>query len=103
MSAIQGGLITSSTTSSVQTIHAGGNTVITPRAFRFTNTRLISGTTVQTILTVYHATADSGPQYTLKSDNDADPIAVMPVTITGKNDSARPRGQRLYTITHDLY
>ena len=104
LAVIHGGLFTSTTTSSVQTIHAGGRqaTEITPRAFRFTNTRInAAGNTVQTILTVYNATMDTGPSFTFKSDNDTDPIMVMPGSITGKPDGDRTAGQQLYTLTHD--
>jgi|GEM_PF-1767433 len=103
MNVMWGGAISASTSSSVQTIHAGGNTTITERAFRFTNTRLISSTTVQTILTVYKGTIETGPQFTLKSDNDADPIAVMPCKVIGKIDGTRTSGQQLYSLTHDVY
>jgi len=102
LAAIHGGLITSTTTSSVQTIHAGGNSTITPRAFKLTNTRYISGTTVQTILTVYNATMDTGPSITWKSDNDTDPIAVLPGSFTGKLDDSRTVGYQLYMLTHDV-
>jgi len=102
LNVMHGGAIASSTSSSVQTIHAGGYTTISERAFRFTNTRLISSATVQTILTVYKATLETGPQFTLKSDNDADPIMIMPCKIIGKIDGTRAVGQQLYSLTHDL-
>ena len=104
MNVMYGGLFTSTTSSSVQTIHAGGlaSTVILPRAWRFTNTRTnAAGATVQTQLTVYRATLDTGPAFTFKSDNDTDPIMVMPGTLTAKIDGNLTAGQQLYTITHD--
>jgi len=101
LTAIHCGAIITSTTSSVATIHAGGQDTMTPRAFRLTNTRTISGTTVQTILTIYYATLDNGPSLQFKSDNDSDPIAVMPATLTGKRDTSRTAGYQLYCITHD--
>ena len=104
LSAISGGLISASTSSSLETIHAGGNadTTISRSAYRFTNTRTISGATIETILTVYYATSDAGPSFQLKSDNDTDPVMIMPVAITGKLDTTRAAGQQLYTITHDV-
>jgi hypothetical protein len=104
MNTMWGGLINVSTASSVQTIHAGGNadTTIAKRAFRFTNTRTVSGATIRTILTVYSATMDAGPSFTFKSDNDADPVMVMDCALTGKNDGLLAAGQQLYKITHDV-
>ena len=99
---MHGGLIASSTSSSVETIHAGGNATISERAYKFTNTRYISSVTIQTILTVYKATLDAGPSFQLKSDNDADPIMVMPFAITGKIDATLTVGQQLYKLTRDV-
>jgi len=101
---IHGGLITASTASSVITISAGGasDNIITPRVFRFTNTRVIDDASISTILTVFYATLDNGPQFSFKSDNDADPIMVMPCNITGKINSALAAGEQLYTIAHTL-
>ena len=102
LTAIHGGLITSVITTNLSTINAGGNAsnTITPRAFRFTNTRSISGTTVETILTVYKAILDAGPAITFKSDNDTDPIAVMAASITAKIDGTLSAGSQLYSLSH---
>jgi len=104
ISIIQGGLIASSTSSSVETIHAGGyaDTTITPKAWRLTNTRTISGATIQSIITVYYATPDAGPQWSFKSDNDTDPVAVMPLSITGKLETSRAPGDQLYKKTRTV-
>ena len=101
LSAATGGMMTADTTTSsvLTTINIGGNQVITPRGFRLTNRRLISGATKETIITIFYATMDSGLQVTAKSDNDADPINVMPINITGKNDSTRTVGSQLVSIT----
>jgi hypothetical protein len=98
LSAISGGAITGSSSGSVFTVIGGGNGVITPQAFKLTNTRMVSGVTKQTIITVYKATMDTGLQFTAKSDNDADPIQVMPITITAKVDSTRTAGTQLFKI-----
>ena len=88
LSAIQCGAVSESSTSVLSTMLIGGQgPTLTPRAFRLTNTRTISGSTVETILTVYKATMANGLEFTVKSDNDTDPIQVMPGQIIGKQDS----------------
>lgn len=102
MSALSSGLITSASTGTVMTVYAGGNSTLTPRAFKLTNTRMVSSATKQTILTVFNATIDAGPAITWKSDNDADPVGVMAFTITGEIDSTRSVGTQLYTLTKTI-
>lgn len=102
LSAISGGITTTATTTTQSVLSGGGNTTITPKIFRLTNTRIISGATKTTIITVFKATMDNGLQVTAKSDNDADPINVMPFTITGKPDTALTAGSQLFTITRLL-
>ena len=100
ISAIMSGATASSVATSVQTIHAGGNQVLTPRAFRFTNTRFnAAGVTVQTILAVYKGLPTDGPQISFKDDNDTDPIAVLSGSIIAKLDASRAKGKQLYYIT----
>lgn len=103
LAAISCGLLTADTSSSTQTVmKAGGNTILTSRAFKFTNRRMISGTTKETVIMVFKATIDAGLQITAKSDNDADPINVMPVTVVGKLDASLSAGTQLYTITKGI-
>lgn len=102
ISAMSCGISTSSSTTAQSVMNAGGNEDLTPRVFRLTNTRKISGTTKQTIILVYYATMDQGIQMTAKADGESDPIGIMPVVITGKNDSSRTAGSQLYSITKDL-
>ena len=102
LTSISCGAMTGASAGTVYTVIAGGNTVLTPRAFRFTNTRIISGATKETILTVFSATVDNGFSFNAKSDNDTDPIMVMPVSITGKPDSTRSAGTQLFTISKTL-
>lgn len=102
LSAIQCGITEYSATSVLSTLSAGGNQEITPRAFKITNTRTVSSTTVETILTVYNATMKTGISFTFKSDNDADPIAVMPGTIEAKLDGTRTEGDQLFSITRTV-
>jgi hypothetical protein len=101
LSLIQGGAITVTQSTASTVIHGGGNAQKTAYALRLTNRRMISGATVQTVILVFKVTANTGLQFTVKSDNDADPINVMPVTFTGKIDGARTVGSQLYTITRD--
>jgi len=102
LSAISCGAMTTASTGTVMTVYMGGNTALTPRAFRLTNTRLVSGSTKETIITVFKATMDGGLAFTAKSDNDADPVNVMPVTVTGKVDPTRSAGTQLATITKTI-
>lgn len=104
LSAIQCGAIAAdTTTSSTQTtINGGGNSTLTPRAFKFTNTRMISGVTKQTVITVYYATLNQGMGIDFKSDNDADPVGTMAFTMVGENDTSRTAGSQLFRIVRDL-
>jgi hypothetical protein len=102
LSAIQCGAITESNTTSLSTINAGGNQVLTSRAFRLTNTRTISGTTVETILTLYKATMQNGLQFTAKEDGDTDPINVIAGTIIAEVDTSLTAGSQLYQLTRTI-
>lgn len=99
LSAISCGAMTAASTGTVMTVYIGGNTVLTHRAFRLTNTRLVSGATKETVVTFFKALLDNGIQFTAKSDNDADPINVMPFSITADPDPTRSAGTQLMTIT----
>jgi hypothetical protein len=100
LAAISGGAISSAAGGSgVTVLNGGGNTTITEKAFKLTNRRLISGVTHQTVIIVYNATMDDGPSWTAKSDNDADPVNVMPFALTGKNLSTLSAGSQLYSVT----
>lgn len=94
-----GGMTKATGASGVTILNAGGNTTLTERAFKLTNTRLIAGVTCSTVILVYKATVDNGLAFTAKSDNDADPINVMPVAITGKIDATLSAGSQLYSLT----
>lgn len=102
LNAIHGGLLSYTATTVLTTITAGGNATITPRAFRLTNTRIIDTTTVQTILTCYKATMQTGVVINFQDDNATDPIAVLPGTILAKLDTTRTVGQQLYTLTRTV-
>jgi len=102
LSAISCGLVTQTSTTTLSTLIAGGNQTITPRAFRITNTSMSNSTTVETILTVYKATLTAGPSINFKSDNDTDPVGIMPATILAKLDTSKTAGTQLYTLTRTL-
>ncbi len=102
LSFIQAGAVSvASGTTGITTIKGGGNSVITPVAFKLTNRRFIGTVTQETIVMVYNATLDSGLQFTAKSDNDADPINIMPIAITGKPLATLSAGDQLFSITHN--
>ena len=103
LSAIQCGAVTSdtSTSSTISTLNAGGNTVLTPRAFKFTQTSMAAGATKQTIITVYYATI-GGFSFAFKDDQDADPIGVMTFAMEGECDTARTVGSQLFKIVKDI-
>lgn len=102
IAAISCGQVTATSTTAQSTLVGGGNAALTPRAFRLTNTKMVSGVTKQTVLTVFYATMATGFELQFKSDNDADPIAVMPVQITAKNDTSLTAGSQLFKIVKDL-
>lgn len=102
LSALQNGLVSATTASSVNTLIAGGNQVLTKRAYKLTNRRLIGGTTVDTIIKVYTAAIDAGMQMSAKSDNDSDPVNAISFTITGELDTSRTAGDQLFSIERDL-
>lgn len=102
LSAISCGAMTAASSGTVMTVVGGGNQMLTPRVFRLTNTRMIGGATKQTIITVFKATCDNGIQFTAKSDNDTDPINVMPITVTGKNDPTLTAGSQLFSIVKTI-
>lgn len=102
LAAISGGLLTNTSSTHLSTINSGGNQQITPRAFRITNTWMSGSTTVETILTVYKATLTTGPTMNFKSDNDTDPVGVMPASLLAKLDTSRSAGSQLYSLTRTL-
>lgn len=102
LSAIGSGLFTHAATTTQSTLSAGGNSTITPRAFRITNTRIISSVTKQTVVTIPYATIKTGLTMNFKSDNDADPIAILPCQIEGTINSALTVGSQLFTVVRDL-
>ena len=102
LAAMSCGATTSTETSAQSTLIGGGNADLTPRAFVFTNTRMLSGTTKQTIITVHYATMSQGIAITAKGDEDSDPVNVIPCQIIGKCKSTLSTGTQLFSIVKDL-
>lgn len=97
-----GGLLTGSATTTQSVLGSGGNSTITDRAFRFTNTSIIGGATKTTVINVFKAHMSSGLEFTVKSDNDTDPVQIMPMQVTAKIDGTLTAGSQLFTITKTL-
>jgi hypothetical protein len=92
-----------SATTVLSTLTGGGNQTVTKRAFRITNTRMISGATKETVCLVYSAYLSTGLTINFKDDNDSNPLAVLPGTITAKVDSSRTAGSQLFSIQKALW
>ena len=102
LSAISCGLVTQTSTTVLSTLRAGGNSTLTPRVFRITNTRIVSSATKETVLTMFKTTMTTGIVINFKSDNDADPIGIMPISLEAKVDSTLSVGAQLFTITRTI-
>jgi len=95
-----GGLVTTATaiTTTLSILSGGGKTTLTPKTFLLTNRRSVNGATVETNIIVYKGYMTNGPQWTAKSDNDADPINSFSFEIRGEIDATRTIGDQLYSI-----
>lgn len=102
LSALMSGLTEFSATSVLSTLNSGGNQELTPVAMKLTNRSERSGSTIETVITVYKATINSGISLQVKSDNDSDPVSGMQLTMTGELDTSRSTGDQLFKIEHDL-
>jgi len=104
LASISCGIATADTSLSTQTVYkAGGNTELTPKAFRLTNRRIVSGATKETVFLIPKGYIENGLQMAFKSDNDGDPIATMAFTIAGVIDTTLTVGSQLYTITRPVW
>ena len=79
-------------------ISTGGFTELTSVAMRFTNTKLVTGASVATVIVFYKCTITQGLSITAKSDNDEDPVTVIPFVMEAKVDTGRTAGDQLYII-----
>lgn len=98
-SAAMNGLVSATITTGQSVLDAGGNQTFTTKAYKLTNTRTISGTTVETVITHYKGAIDSGPTLVPKSDNDTDSQNMFQFTIRCELDTSLTVGSQLYNIT----
>lgn len=63
---------------------------------------MIGAVTCETILTIFKGNLTTGITINFKSDNDADPLGVIPGQVEGKVDSTLSVGSQLFTITRTL-
>ena len=89
-------------TGSTNVFSTGGLSAIEAKAYKFLNTKLIAGSTVETALVVYKAKIEAGMIIIPKSDHDTDPVMVLPITLTGELDTSRTAGDQLYIIESEL-
>lgn len=90
------------TSGSVHTISTGGFTELGTCALKFTNNKLVSGATVETNIVFYKCSVTQGLTFTAKSDNDDDPVMVIPWTIEARIDTSRTAGDQLYIIETEM-
>ena len=102
LSVLQNGLTSHSSTTVLSTLTTGGNQELTKRAYKLTNRSERTGSTVETIITVYTAAIDNGMSLQIKSDNDTDPVTGFQFTLTGELDTSRSTGDQLFSITRDI-
>ena len=101
LSVLQCGLTeTTGMTSTTTTITAGGAELLTPRAWKMSNRRLLT-TTINTIITVFSGTIENGMTLVPKSDNDDNPINMYQFSVRGELDSSLSVGAQLFTIVKD--
>lgn len=95
-----GGIVTTSTaiTTTLSILSGGGKSEMTPKTFLLTNRRIVNGASVETNVIIYKGYMTNGPQFTTKSDNDADPITTYSFEIEGVIDGTRTAGDQLYSI-----
>ena len=95
-----GGIVTTSTaiTTTLSILSGGGKSEMSPKTFLLTNRRIVNGASVETNVIVYKGYMTNGPQFTTKSDNDADPITTYSFEIEGVIDGTRTAGDQLYSI-----
>lgn len=87
----------------VNTWSTGGLTAIGWKAYAFYNTKMIAGTTVETVIVVHKAKIETGHAFTPKTDHDTDPVMVIPFTLTAELDTAQTTlGTQLYYIETEI-
>ena len=87
---------------SVRTLSTGGLSALNDRVFKFTNIKLVSGATVETVIVFYKSHITKGLEIASKSDNDEDPVNVYPFAAEAKLDTSRTAGDQLYKIETEI-
>jgi hypothetical protein len=95
-----GGMVTTATavTTTKSYLSGGGKSEMTPKTFLLTNTRIVNGASQQTNIVLWKAYMTNGIELTIKSDNDADPISVLPFEVEAILDGTRTAGNQLFMI-----
>ncbi len=108
---IRGGIDTQTETSSgtyitggstIQQLKVGGKQEITAKAFKFTNYKMVSSATSETVIVVYSTTIASGLALAFAADRATDPVMPLPFTIMGKLDASRTKGDQLMIIETEM-
>jgi len=86
------------TSGSVHQLTTGGLAVQTPKAYKFTNSKLVSGATVSTVVVVYSTTIEQGLALAFQSDNADDPVMPIPFTLMGELDTSRTTNDQLMVL-----
>jgi len=89
-------------TSTCRILTTGGLSELNDRTYKFTNHKLVSGATVETLIMFYKAHVTGGLQISAKSDNDEDPVNVYPQTLEAVMDTTRTAGDQLYRIETEI-
>ena len=71
---------------------------MTRRAFKLTNTRMIDGTTVATVITHYKGKITNGMTIVPKSDNDGNPLNAFQFSVQCDIDASLSVGSQIYSI-----
>jgi hypothetical protein len=92
--------ITSSTT--IQQLKVGGKTEMASKVFKFTNYKMVSAATVETVIVVYSSTIAEGLSLAFQPDRAEDPVMPIPFRILGELDASRTRGDQLMIIETEM-
>lgn len=79
-------------------LSSGGKTTISPRYWKFTNRKLVSGSLKERVIKIYSATLAAGMAMAFVSDNADDPVTPIPISLTAKLDTSRTVGDQLFLI-----
>lgn len=92
--------ITGSTT--IQQMKTGGLSEMTPKVYKFTNYKMVSSATVETVIVVYSSTITEGLTLAFQADRAEDPVMPIPFRLMGELDASRTRGDQLMIIETEM-